>query len=237
MNIDKVEKIKRSYCFIEQSTADAVQDCLAWLDDTDGTIIVGNKCTLMNALREAFNITTDTQFKKFQNDLESENISIQVMQNSVVNLKYKKVLMLYLTEKDLESIEIAIRKIQNVKDVGEVRLLVWNFNDAKNWVRRYKPKLKGTAPKDWNEEVSNKSSNHKLPEDISKLLEHIALESNLYSDGMNYRERDALTEDLRKHKTLWSEVSGEDVRDKCNKLEMTLKDINEVVEIVKKNKN
>ena len=80
-------------------------------------------------------------------------------------------------------------------------------------------------------------SAYEMPEEISKLLEHIGRESEACGNYLDYLERDLLRKDLKEHRCLWSKITTDDVRNKCIEQKMDLKILNEVVQIVKKNKN
>lgn len=225
MTGNKSDEIKRSCCFLTSEQQIPLEDFLDWLAEEDGTFLTNSKATI----NSAFDSRTIKSYEK-------KGVVFQSTRGSY-SLHHKRILLFRLIDKELSEVEHQVNISHAQDTIEEICFLGGFAKPVINWIRRYEPELLGDTPEDWNKEVIEASCTYELPEEISGLLEHIGLASKAGGNFLDDYEKDLLRKDLKEHKSLWSKVATDDVRIKCNEQKMDLKVINEVVEIVKKNKN
>ena len=233
MTNNEANSIKRFYCFGNDNHQEVIANCFEWVAETGGTIIA----SLISTFKSSFELKTESEYKKFLQLCDSSNVYLKTIRGDSFVPAGERLLLLFLDEDEIARVENEINSSHHSLEVNEILMLVWNPEWVINWIKLYNPQLIGTAPEDWSEEMIEALSAYEMPEEISKLLEHIGRESEACGYFLDYQERDLLRRDLKEHKSLWSNVTTDDVRNKCVKLKMDLKVINEIVEIVKKSKD
>lgn len=233
MTNDKDNKIKRFYRFRNDNQQEVIAECFEWVADTGGTIIA----SLTSTFKNSFELKSESEYKKFLQLCDSSNVYLKTIRGGSFIPSGERLLLLFLDEDEVARVENEISSSHNSLEVSEILMLVWNPKWAINWVKLYDSQLIGAVPDDWNEEEIKASLSYEMPEEISKLLEHIGRESKASGNFLDYPETDLLRKDLKEHKNLWSKINTDDVVNKCIEQKIDLKVMTEIVEIFKKSKN
>ena len=130
--------------------------------------------------------------------------------------------------------ESMIESKVSAHSIEEILLLVWNEKWAINWIKRYKPELIGEVPEGWDDEKLKELVEEPLPNEIENYLESLAMKAKAYGNSMYWREEKGLKKYFKENRNLCRSVSSEALRNKCNELGMSLKDINYIVALYEK---
>lgn len=106
-------------------------------------------------------------------------------------------------------------------------VIEWNEDETSEWREDARP------VELWPGETSDPgpkpaSTLPPLPDDVARILEHIASMAASYDSGLKWNEEDRLKADMMHRPERWAHVSVEQVRVKCRELGMQPKDVDTV---------
>lgn len=224
------KEISRFYIFNSDTIGDAALAGLEWVLEQGGTIITNLKQTFRNS----FGLETDRKYEEFEKALKKREVYLCTLQGSSPNLRGKRLVLLYLDERELERVENIIEYSKTDGNIEEILLVVWNSSWIKNWVSRYNAKIIGEAPDSWHYENANEEIS--LPQDIVRILKLFASRADLNNGTLPWQEIEQLKSDLMINWDFWRDISVENIRAQCKKLNMSLSSARTIIEQIEKRK-
>lgn len=130
------------------------------------------------------------------------------------------------------------KHLNDLWDAGADALSVieWNTQETAEWIEdsnatRLLPGVRITA-----EPAVSDASDEPLPNDVDRILEHLAACAEGYDSGLKWNEEDKLRADMMNRPDRWRDVSVEQVRAKCHALGMRPNDIDTIAGYLQKRK-
>ena len=225
--------ITRQYFFMADKPNEAAKAGLRWVCETGGTIVTNLKQTI----EKTFDLDTAGQYSDFENYCHLHGVGIQTLRGHSCKPTGKRLFALYVDEENLAETEEGIERHHACDELEEMLLLVWNEQWIKNWVKRYDAQLIGEAPEGWHECIKGDGQRQPIPEDIQRILKHLAAMAKGYGNSMKWNEEAKLKSDLMKNWQYWAPVSVEAIRMRCGELGMSLKDIKTITDMIQKRKD
>ena len=129
---------------------------------------------------------------------------------------------------------------KHFNDVWEAKadalvVIEWNTNESTEWIADSNPLQlfpEGSVTPD----PQQRAELEPLPEDVERILEHIAHMATGYSTGLKWNEEDKLKADMMNRPQRWKSVTVEQVRSKCRELGMSPADADTVAGYVQRRK-
>ena len=213
--------------YLERSTSnDAAYEALAWVGETGGTIITNVKGTF----KRAFDLATPKEYSSFASKCCRYRVGLETMRGGY-SVKGERLVYLYLIGEELTKVESRLSSI-GIPGLKDILLVVWNKESVRPWIEHYHAKPLNCAAGDNDPQPSEAA--YGLPEDISRVLEHLATMAAGYGNSMKWNEEAKLKSDLMKNRQAWMDIPIGAIRQKCSDLGMALADTNTIIELVEK---
>ncbi len=116
-------------------------------------------------------------------------------------------------------------------------VIEWGKAETAGWIEDANPVrlLRGRTVQP-STEPEMKAEMEPLPEDVDRILEHIATWAAGYDSGLKWNEEDKLKADMMNCPRRWEQVTVEQVRAKCRALKMRPKDVDTIAGYLQRRK-